>query len=155
MQTTERTNPMKTLSPRLTLVAAAVAALALTACNRADNDDRTAGQQLDSAVAKVDQQTDQARQEIRQETAEARASADSTADKVGDKIEDATITASVNAELAKDPSLSALRIDVDTMAGRVMLKGTAPDATARDRATQLAMNVKGVVAVDNQLQIRG
>lgn len=139
----------------LSLIAAAVAALALSACNRPDNDDRTAGEKLDTAVATVEQKADQARQEIRQETAEARASAEATADKLGDKVADATITASVNAELAKDPSLSALRIDVDTAAGRVMLKGTAPDASARDRATQLAMNVKGVVAVDNQLQIRG
>jgi osmotically-inducible protein OsmY len=146
---------MNTMTPRLTLLAAALAALTLTACNRADNDERTAGQQLDSAVAKVEQESAQAKQEIKQETAEARAGVESAADKLGDKVEDATITASVNAELAKDPSLSALRIDVDTMAGRVMLKGTAPDATARDRATQLAMNVKGVVAVDNQLQIRG
>lgn len=140
---------------RLSLIAAAVAALALTACNRPDNDERTAGQKLDSAVATVEQKTEEAKQEIKQETAEARANAEASADKLGDKVADATITASVNAELAKDPSLSALRIDVDTASGRVMLKGTAPDATARDRATQLAMNVKGVVAVDNQLQIRG
>lgn len=146
-------NPVS--STRLSLIAAAVAALALTACNRPDNDERTAGQKLDSAVATVEQKTEEAKQEIKQETAEARANAEASADKLGDKVADATITASVNAELAKDPSLSALRIDVDTAAGRVMLKGTAPDATARDRATQLAMNVKGVVAVDNQLQIRG
>ncbi|MFZ5547587.1 MAG: BON domain-containing protein [Pseudomonadota bacterium] len=139
----------------LSLVAAAAAAFALTACNRVDDEERTAGQRLDSAVATVEQKADEARQDIRQETAEARASAEATADKLGDKVADATITASVNAELAKDPSLSALRIDVDTAGGRVMLKGTAPDATARDRATQLAMNVKGVVAVDNQLEIRG
>lgn len=115
------------------LLITAAAALALSACNRPGNDERSTGERLDSAAA----------------TAEA------TADRLGDKVADATITASVNAELAKDPSLSALRIDVDTAAGRVMLKGTAPDASARDRATQLAMNVKGVVAVDNQLQIRG
>jgi hyperosmotically inducible protein len=146
-------NPVS--STRVSLIAAAVAALALTACNRPDNDERTAGQKLDSAVATVEQKAEEAKQEIKQETAEARANAEASADKLGDKVADATITASVNAELAKDPSLSALRIDVDTAAGRVMLKGTAPDATARDRATQLAMNVKGVVAVDNQLQIRG
>lgn len=139
----------------LSLIAAAVAALALTACNRPDNDDRTAGERVDSAIATVEQKAEEAKQEIKQETAEARASAEATADKLGDKVADATITASVNAELAKDPSLSALRIDVDTASGRVMLKGSAPDASSRDRATQLAMNVKGVVSVDNQLQIRG
>jgi hyperosmotically inducible periplasmic protein len=143
------------LTTRLTLIAAAVASVGLAACNRADDDERTAGQRLDSAVATVEQKTDQARAEIKQETAEARADAEATANRLGEKVEDATITASVNAELAKDPALSALKINVDTTAGRVMLKGSAPDASARERATQLAMGVKGVIAVDNQLEIRG
>lgn len=143
------------LTARLGLIAVAVASLGLAACNRADNDERTAGQRLDSAVATVEQKTDQAKAEIKQETAEARADAEATADRLGEKVEDATITASVNAELAKDPALSALKINVDTSAGRVLLKGSAPDAGARERATQLAQGVKGVVAVDNQLEVRG
>jgi len=74
---------------------------------------------------------------------------------VGDKVADAAITASVNAELAKDAQLSALKINVDTSAGHVMLRGTAPSPDARERATRLAMAVKGVTAVDNQLEVRG
>ena len=46
-----------------------------------------------------------------------------------------------------------LKIDVDTDKGRVVLKGKAPDAAARDRATTLASGVKGVTHVDNRLQI--
>ena len=71
------------------------------------------------------------------------------------KVDDAVITSAVNAALAKDPQLSALRINVDTDAGRVALKGTAPDAASKDRATALASAVKGVVSVDNQLTIKG
>ena len=46
--------------------------------------------------------------------------------------------ASVNAQLAADPKLSALQINVDTSGGRVLLRGTAPDFTSRERATEMA-----------------
>lgn len=70
------------------------------------------------------------------------------------KARDAGITAAVNGALVADAALSALRIDVDTHEGRVVLRGTAPDAAARDRAAQLARGVEGVLAVDNQLLIQ-
>jgi hypothetical protein len=66
---------------------------------------------------------------------------------------DATITAMVHAELAKDSTLSAMRIDVDTVDGRVLLRGVAPDAAARDRATRAAQGVQGVKSVENQLSV--
>jgi hyperosmotically inducible protein len=91
----------------------------------------------------VKQSGEQASQDLRQAGSEVR-----------DKVTDAVITTAVNAELAKDKNLSATKIDVDTAAGRVALRGTAPSATARDRATQLALSVKGVVSVDNQLTVQ-
>jgi osmotically-inducible protein OsmY len=147
-----------------TLLATAAAALMLTACGRND-DGRTAGQKLDSAIATADAKGEQAKQEMKQDAAQAKdavrdAAADvksstaAAADKLADKVEDATITASVNAELAKDASLSALKINVDTVGGKVSLRGTAPDAQSRERATRLASNVKGVTGVDNQLEVR-
>jgi len=72
---------------------------------------------------------------------------------VAEKAKDAMITAAVNGALAADASLSALRIDVDTTDGRVVLKGSAPDAAARDRATQLARGIDGVLTVDNRLTV--
>lgn len=146
-----------------TLTLAAAAAMTLGACDRGDS--RSAGQQLDSAVAKAEQNIDNAQAKARQEAAEAKTSIESTADKAGKAIDNATqavadtaadarITAAVNAELAKDPGLSALRIDVDTRDGRVSLSGTAPDAAAKDRATRLASAVKGVTGVDNRLEVR-
>lgn len=146
------------------LACAAAAALLLVGCSKADQD-RSVGQQIDSAVASAEKKTEAAGSEIRKEVAQVRqeagqASADlkqraqNAANNVADKVQDATITASVNAELAKDGDLSALRIDVDTVGGKVLLQGTAPSSEARERATRLAADVQGVRSVDNQLEIR-
>ena len=75
------------------------------------------------------------------------------ASEAGDKMADATITAAVAAELALDKDLSALKVDIETTDGRVALRGTAPSADARDRATLLAEAVKGVRSVDNRLTV--
>jgi osmotically-inducible protein OsmY len=48
-----------------------------------------------------------------------------------------------------------LSINVDTAVGAVTLRGTAPSAVARERASTLAMGVKGVHRVDNQLLVKG
>ena len=146
------------------LLLTAAAMLALTACGKAD--ERTVGQQIDSAVAKVEQKTAVAKAEIKQEMAEAKSSTDAATDKLASKLEsasdklatsvqDAAITTGVNAELAKDDKLSALKINVDTRQGAVKLQGTAPDTLSRERAARLAASVKGVVSVDNQLVVRG
>lgn len=119
---------------------ALLAAFALAACDRAGD----AGQnKMDTGVATA-----------KNEGAATMNRAGETMDKAGAAMSDAAITASVNAELAKDAALSTLKINVDTTDGRVALRGTAPDAAARDRATALASSVKGVVSVDNQLMIR-
>ncbi len=68
--------------------------------------------------------------------------------------DDATITAAVSAGLAKDPDLSAIKIDVDTQAGKVTLRGPAPNPVAKERAEEIAKNVKGVSSVDNQLEVK-
>ena len=154
---------VQTLTLAPTLVAMAVV-LSLGACSKAV-DDRTAGEKVDAAVAKVEQKTDAAMAKVEEKTDQAVAaakdganSAENTGGKMVDatkaKVKDATITTSINAELAKDPALSALKINVDTSDGKVALKGTAPDASARDRATVLAQRVEGVTGVDNQLEIR-
>lgn len=139
-----------TLAP---LLASLIAAGSLVACNRAD-EPRTAGQAVDQAIAKTEDKA-------RELSADARAAADraaaATADasaKASNSVRDAAITVEVKALLAKDPNLSALGIDVDTAGGRVALRGTAPSATAKDRATELARSVSGVTAVDNELAVK-
>lgn len=150
----------------LTLIAAG-AAIALAACSPKEEPTQaptleqqsaaqpTPGQRLDQAIASTEKQAEQVGQAVQRQAEAARSAAGEMAQKVESKVEDAAITASVNAELAKDSKLSALRIDVDTVDGRVALRGKAPDAASRERATQLTLTVKGVRSVDNRLELRG
>ena len=71
----------------------------------------------------------------------------------GAKIDDGQITAKVNAGLAADSNLSAIRIDVDTKDGVVTLKGPVPNAAAKERAAEIAKGVSEVKSVDNQLTV--
>ena len=75
------------------------------------------------------------------------------ADSAAQSATDMAITTKVNAALAADDQLSALKIDVDTEAGNVALTGTAPDEASRERATTLAAAVDGVVTVENRLTV--
>jgi hyperosmotically inducible periplasmic protein len=141
-------------STTLTTTFAAIAAAAmLVACERTD-DGRTAGQAVDSAIAKAEKKADEVQADARAAGQKAKDSTAGAMDTVTSKAKDAVITTSVNAALAKDAQLSALRIDVDTVEGRVALRGTAPDASSRDRAKTMAQRVDGVKAVDNQLAVR-
>lgn len=159
MQTQLNTNPVKTA----TLVASLALLTTLVACSK-PADDATAGQKLDSAVAKTEQAATDAKTDakvalsdaessLKQAGQDAKASASNTANKVGVAIDDAAITTAVNAALVKDKDLSALKIDVDTKAGVVTLYGPAPSASARERATTIAKAVTGVTSVNNQLVI--
>lgn len=122
------------------LVSALALTLGLAACNRAEN--TTAGQKVDAAVAK----TEQAAGTVKEEAGKA-------ANAVENRVDDMTITASVSAGLAKDPVLSAIKIDVDTKSGVVTLTGPAPTPDAKARATTIAQAVKGVAGVNNNLQV--
>ena len=126
------------------------------AAKQAANDAATATKEaaVDAKNAAKDAAAD-ATAAAKSAAADAKVATANAADQASNKVSDAVITTSVNAALAGDPQLSALSINVDTDAGRVALKGTAPDATAKDRATALASAVKGVVSVDNQLAIKG
>ncbi len=73
---------------------------------------------------------------------------------VADTTKDIAITAEINTLLARDDQLSALKIDVDTTAGQVVLHGNAPTDLARSRAASLAGSVGGVLNVDNRLQVQ-
>jgi hyperosmotically inducible protein len=148
----------------LAILGAVSLALVLTACNKQD-DGKTAGQQLDSAIAKTEEAAAQAKAKAASEMASAgtamknatqgaEASGKDMAAKAGEKIDDLTITTTVTAGLAKDPDLSALKINVDTRNGAVTLNGSAPTEAAREKATTLAKAIKGVNSVDNKLVIK-
>lgn len=135
-----------------TAVCALAAALALGACDRR-NDDQTAGQKMDTAVATAEQKAAEIKAEVKQEAREAQQDMNRAAATAGDKVKDMSITTAINAELARDAQLSAVQINVDTSDGRVVLRGAAPDEASRQRATTLASRVDGVRAVDNQLTV--
>ncbi|MDO8385619.1 MAG: BON domain-containing protein [Polaromonas sp.] len=126
--------------------------LALAACNKAD-DGKTVGQSIDSGIAKTEQAAKDAGNAMKEAGKDAQASGSQASATMGEKIDDAVITTSVNASLAKDPDLSAIKINVDTKDGVVTLNGPAPTAAARDKATELARQVKGVASVNNQLVV--
>jgi osmotically-inducible protein OsmY len=138
--------------PLMSVSLAAAVVLGLAACDKAQ-ENRTAGQNVDATIAKVEQKTDQAAAEVRKDFDSAKSAVGQAVDATSNKVKDAAITTNVNAALAKDGALSPLKINVDTNAGQVSLHGTAPSAAARDQATLLAQRVEGVVSVDNQLQV--
>jgi osmotically-inducible protein OsmY len=66
---------------------------------------------------------------------------------------DTKIAADVKSSLAADPDFTALKIDVHSDDGVVTLIGRAPDPAARERAGQIARNVREVRSVENQLTL--
>ncbi len=132
-------NARHTLSP---LLAALTAALALGACGR--NDDEMAGRQ-DAAISRSDQP----------HAGTALRSSAAAGGQFAKAVDDAAITSTITAELARDEALDPSRIDVDTSMGRVVLRGSAPDAEAKERAKRIAQGVEGVKAVDNYLSVSG
>lgn len=125
----------------LTISAAVAAMLALSACNQ--REDQTLGQSIDKGVASA-----------KSEMKDANAAIKDAAANIGAAAADATITTKINAALVADDQLKALKIDVDTKDGKVVLSGAAPDAGSRDRATTVAKAVDGVVNVDNRLTVQ-
>lgn len=133
---------MNTVHKSLLAVSSLAVVLSLGACDRLNNAS-TVGERADSAVNR----TEQAARNTADETRRMGAAG-------ADKVDDATITAKVNAALAADKDLSAVRIDVDTKNGVVTLTGPAPSPEASAQATKIAKNVKGVTSVENRLTVK-
>ena len=142
------------------ILAVSALALGLAACGKTE--EPTVGQRLDSAVEKTEQAAADARVKaesamqsaetrMEQGAANAEATAKDATNTARGAIDNATITAQVNAGLAKDPDLSALKINVETVNGKVTLNGPAPSTVARDRAEAIAKSVTGVTSVNYQL----
>lgn len=138
---------------RLTLLAALVLSTALAGCGKQKEDELTAGERLDGAVADARRGADEMRRDAQQAAADAEMSASRAAGATAQVTTDMAITAKVNAALAVDDKLKATQINVDTRAGQVTLTGAAPDAQSRERATTLASAVDGVKQVNNRLVV--
>ena len=145
-------------------------ALTLAACDKM-KEPTTTGQRIDSAIEKTENAAAKAEIEARGAMQAAQTRMESGAAKTEAAAENAAgamrsagnsalamadgaaVTAQVSAGLAKDPALSAIKIDVDTHAGNVTLSGPAPTQAALERATAIAQGVKGVVSVENRLRV--
>ena len=74
---------------------------------------------------------------------------------VGEYVDGSAVTAAVKAKLAEDPNTSAMSINVKTIEGGVVqLSGFAKSQAEKDRAGQLARDVKGVSEVRNSLIVK-
>jgi hyperosmotically inducible protein len=73
---------------------------------------------------------------------------------VGSYIDDATLTTRVKASFAKDPTVAATSINVETLKGTVQLSGFAKSAAERSTAERLARETEGVKTVRNDIVVR-
>lgn len=116
-------------------------------------DDRTMGTRLDDTVAAAESSVERGVSDLRGAATGAAVGTAMAADRVAGALSDVGITAAVKTALAADPSLSALKVEVNTSQGVVRLDGPAPDAKARERAGVLAAAPDGVRQVDNRLVV--
>lgn len=76
-------------------------------------------------------------------------------DPISTKLGDAVITTKVKAEFAKDKTVSASDIKVETDSnGLVQLSGTAKTQAEADQAVKIAKNVKGVTGVKSDIVVQ-
>ena len=121
---------------RTTLLAALVAAVALTSagCNRQSTD--TVGQKVDRATDKMATATERATKET------------------AVVVDDAAITTKVKSAIFAEPGLKTLQINVDTKNAVVTLSGTVDTPAMKERATQIAQSAEGVRSVVDNLTIK-
>jgi hyperosmotically inducible periplasmic protein len=73
---------------------------------------------------------------------------------VGAYVDDTAITTSVKARFVDNKEVDASSIRVETLNGTVMLSGFAKNNTERSTAETIAMKVKGVKTVKNEIAVR-
>ena len=70
-------------------------------------------------------------------------------------VDDATLTTRVKAKFAEHPTVSGMSISVETLKGTVQLSGFVKTSDEKAMAERLARETSGVVAVRNDLIVRG
>lgn len=172
-------NTMRTnLSERAIGIAAMIAvSLVLTACDKYTDSGQTVGQKLDNAIDKtnakiaaagdrMEKKVDQAGAVVSNAGESISNATGAAVDKAGTAVftkvdqvnaiaEDSTITASIKADFLKDPGLSALAIEVNTVKGEVTLRGEVSTEQRKQRAEAIASHIVGVTKVTNLILIRG
>jgi osmotically-inducible protein OsmY len=73
---------------------------------------------------------------------------------VGEYLDDSVITNVVKSRLAADELLKPFQIGVGTYQGSVQLSGFVDSKKAFDKAAELALSVKGVQSITNNLIVK-
>jgi len=69
-------------------------------------------------------------------------------------VDDSVITAKVKSALVSDKEVSAMKINVTTKQGVVILTGSVPSAEAGDHVIKMVAAIEGVKDIQNQLQVK-
>lgn len=77
-----------------------------------------------------------------------------TQESVGEYIDDSAIMATVKSRLAADEALKPFQIGVGTYQGAVQLSGFVDSKKTFDKAAEIAMSVKGVGSITNNLIVK-
>jgi osmotically-inducible protein OsmY len=72
----------------------------------------------------------------------------------GEYVDDSVITTKVKSMLAADDFLKSFKISVETFKGTVQLSGFVNSQQAVDKADEIALSVKGVKSVKNDLIVK-
>lgn len=121
-------------------VLAALAALALAAC------DRDTKQAVTKAGTEI-------KREARETGAQAKESLKEVGETAGQVAGDAAITAKVMGALHAEKNVRSRHIEVETFQGKVVLKGNVPDRAQAQLAGDIARSVDGVKAVENRIAV--
>lgn len=80
----------------------------------------------------------------------------STSDQAGtgEYVDDAVITTKVKAAIFNEPTLKSTEINVETFKGEVQMSGFVSSQADISKAVSLARNIKGVVAVKNDMRLK-
>ena len=72
----------------------------------------------------------------------------------GSHVDDESITTTVKARLVEDKTVDAEAIQVETTHGNVVLSGVARTSLEKSTAENIAIKVKGVKTVQNNVAVR-
>ena len=151
--------------------------LIASGCNKYTDSGQTVGQKLDNAIDKTNASIATAGDKVEKKVDQAGAAVASAGesissttgaaidkagmavftkvDQVGVIVDDSAITASIKADLLKDPGLSALGIEVNTVKGVVTLKGEVSTEARKQRAEGITRQIVGVTKTINLLKVSG
>ena len=77
-----------------------------------------------------------------------------TQESTGEYVDDSVITTKVKSLLAEDDFLKSFQISVESFKGIVQLSGFVNSQKAVDKAGEIAIGVKGVKSVKNNLNVK-